>query len=252
VGVFEQSGISAEDSRATIMRNTSLISSPDYDRFRLDHDFHSHDLRIDSSTYSSRGSGFLITQNGFVVTNRHVAEPMFKTDYIDGQPMGKAVLKDVFGNIYEIDGRFYLTHKSWDVALLKVKKNGNPEPERFLSGSVEKGMVINVYLDWKYGEQKIATGLYPIDDVILDRKHKENTVAKAYQQGSICIGLRADRGQSGSPIMTKEGVFVGLVYQGSKDFQTNNFLPCSLTEPTAKLSEMVNFCIENKSDFNLK
>jgi len=117
-----------KESRINIEKN--LVSIVEYDR-------EEHESTV---SYWPVGTGFLITENGFVLTAYHCIEDFEKT----GQRINKEKpcpgdtrktlgIVDQEGYGYAVDTSFWAADRDLEIALIKAKTKAEPKPVKFMT-----------------------------------------------------------------------------------------------------------------------
>jgi serine protease Do len=159
---------------------------------------------LGSSSGTGMGSGFIITNNGYIVTNAHVV--------LDEKTGKKMQLKVILGELEEeYEGKIIGADQKTDIAVVKIEKTGLPTLEFANSDQV------------KPGEPVFVIG-NPVD-VALSRSITKGIVsgvkrAISYNNDSIQIDAAVNGGNSGGPALDGNGRVIGVV--NSKISGTNN------------------------------
>lgn len=132
------------------------------------------------------GSGFLITQDGYILTNAHVVG-------------NDALVKVRFEQGFTLDGQVVKVNKDFDVALVKVAGNDLPALTIGVDAAVQLGeelFAIGTPLDEQLG-QSVTRGIMSGRREIEGRK---------YLQTDVSI----NPGNSGGPLIDSDGHVVGI------------------------------------------
>lgn len=137
-------------------------------------------------TKSGHGSGFLITNDGYIMTNAHVVG----TD---------AMVKVRFEQGFTLDGQVVKVNRDFDVALIKVAGNDLPALSIGNDDALQLGeelFAIGTPLDEKLG-QSVSRGIM---------SGKREIEGRKYIQTDVSI----NPGNSGGPLIDDEGKVVGI------------------------------------------
>ena len=147
------------------------------------------------------GSGFFVTPDGYLLTNKHVAE----TD--DGQYYRiRLADKDEEGNVVEHLARFIAADDKYDVALLKVDlPEGQTVP-----------FVQIIEDDYPPVQADVLTLGYPTTllqgyNLQVSRGAVTTTDPEGEEHFDIYLDIKGTQGNSGGPIVDKDGHVVGIL-----------------------------------------
>ena len=147
------------------------------------------------------GSGFFITADGFLLTNRHVA----KTD--DGYYYRvRLAEKDAEGNYVEYLCKFIAADDKYDVALLKAElPEGKTVP--FLK-ILENDFPPQLDDVVTFGYPTVGTGQF-----LLQTSRGVVTTTQTAEAGDydVLLDIKTTQGNSGGPIVDKDGVVIGII-----------------------------------------
>ncbi|MDB4434154.1 serine protease, partial [Akkermansiaceae bacterium] len=141
--------------------------------------------------YAGQGTGFLITENGILVTNHHVVEKI---------KAAKAVLSD--GRIISIEA-IIVSDSARDLALLKLPESQYPFLRLANRGEAEVGDSIAVM-----GSPQGLRNTYSTGIISAERPGGPGGVDR------LQISAPVSPGSSGSPVVNKEAKVVGVVQGG--------------------------------------
>lgn len=170
-------------SESLVVINKSKAQYPDYAKMVQS----SIKSCVTVKTLTGHGSGFFISENGYIITNEHVVSDSSKIEII-------------FESGFKLQAKLVRSNPKFDVALLKIEGDGfnplpvdtndnvsigtevltigTPEDER-LSQSVTKGIVSSI----------------------------RTLESKKYIQTDVSV----NPGNSGGPLITKDGSVIGIV-----------------------------------------
>lgn len=135
---------------------------------------------------NGHGSGFIITNDGYIITNEHVVS-------------GESLVKVKFSQGFTLDATVVKVNKDFDVALLKVNASDLPAMSIGNDGQLMLGeeiFAIGTPLDTELG-QSVTRG------VLSGRREIEG---RAYLQTDVSI----NPGNSGGPLIDETGSVIGV------------------------------------------
>ena len=154
----------------------------------------------DNDKESASGSGFLIREDGVVVTNHHVVAD------VDGHMV--AVFKD--GHKVDVVG-VIADDEAHDLALVRIEGKGHPVLTLADDTDVKAGMVV-IALGSPLGfDQSLSSGIVAAvrDDYPADWKDRDESLRK--KAGPLVQHTAAiAHGSSGSPLLNELGLVVGV------------------------------------------
>jgi S1-C subfamily serine protease len=165
------------------------------------------------STETRTGSGFIVSADGLIATNRHLLRG-WEYDAATAGLTGRLTRVEVVLTGYVVEDAleaqvFKLSNtKEVDVALLKIDAPVAIEPVRmpdYESARVNPGDRVAV--------MGYPLGLDPLqksNESILEPALTPGAVARVSRE-SIQLNVRASRGNSGGPVLTRRGDVIGLV-----------------------------------------
>ncbi len=164
------------------------------------------------ATITGHGSGFIVSQDGLVLTNAHVVQDAPSTVTVV-LANGKQVLADVVG----------FASQGLDLAALKIRSSKNLPTLRLAApGSVRVGQ--SVYA--------IGTPL----SVELQNTFTNGVVSRIDQKsGLIQHNAAVNPGNSGGPLLNSHGEVIGVNSAIINDTEVKRFIGISLAIPTDKV-----------------
>lgn len=180
-----------------------------------------------SNNQGARGAGFIITNDGYVVTNRHVCVmyrngkdmPSSFTDL----PLGISSIKIVFADnsYYEADLIKFSSDKTKDIAVLKMKGYGD---------KVFQPLTLDDTSQIYYGQDVFTfgnpegLGLLFSHAFVASPAHKIKASEDTVYEDIILLDGNVNHGNSGGVLLNTLGNAIGLVYGRieSSDASVNN------------------------------
>ena len=160
-------------------------------------------------TTAGAGSGFIISEDGLVVTNNHVVT-------------GAATLNVFVPDRREsVNGRVVATSECADLAIIQLPGGGYPYLE-FHEGPLSIGTPIFA-AGYPLGEPEYALVAGIISKLDADGETNWASVEQVIQHDAA-----VSPGNSGGPLVTEEGKVVGIVYAGLLEF--NQFFAVGLDQ----------------------
>ena len=157
------------------------------------------------------GSGFIISDDGYIVTNSHVIER-------------ESQIKVKFKNLQELPATLVGIDLPTDIALLKINGFGLQKVKIGSSATLEIGQSV-IAIGWPFGlGQSVTTGIVSAKELIVPRKGNV---------GFIQTDAVLNEGNSGGPLFDAQGTVVGVnawIYTNTGRYQGMSFaVPIDLT-----------------------
>lgn len=154
-------------------------------------------FEVNATKNLSIGTGTIISENGYIITNAHLAGNKYSTCYV--------TLED--GNIY--NGNVVWADEDLDLAILKINANGLNYLEIGDSESIKIGE--DVYaIGNPIGielQRSVTKGI--ISGVNRTIKLEENNT-ESYMEGLIQTDASINQGNSGGPLINAKGEIIGI------------------------------------------
>lgn len=147
---------------------------------------------VEISTGSSKGTGFVISSDGLIVTNAHVVD--------DAQS-----LLVVFPEEGLMDAKIVESYPDVDLALLQV--TGDDLPSLSLAKNPSYSKNEHVYF---IGNPLAFTGIANEGTLL------ESTYLEDWQEPVMMVDAPVYRGNSGSPVINADGEVIGIVFATAK------------------------------------
>ncbi|HEV8271044.1 MAG TPA: serine protease, partial [Chitinophagaceae bacterium] len=139
--------------------------------------------------YKTGGTGFLIDVKGYLVTNAHVVE-------------GATNIAVQRANGKDFNAEVVFTDKERDIAILKIK-DASYKPTGSIPYSISKSSAELA--------APIFTLGYPKDDIVYNEGYLSSKKGFHGDSLSCQIAIEANTGNSGSPILNKNGEVIGVL-----------------------------------------
>ena len=151
---------------------------------------------------AGRGSGFIIDPSGIAVTNNHVVT-------------GAALLKVwVGGETTPRNARILGVSECWDLAVIDIEGDGYPFLE-FHNGSIDPGLEVYA-AGFPLGDPE-----YTLTKGIVSKARADGESYWSSVDSVIEHDARIRGGNSGGPLVDKDGLVVGINYSGNDQFDLN-------------------------------
>jgi DNA-binding response OmpR family regulator/S1-C subfamily serine protease len=206
------------------------------------------------------GTGFLAGPNGRVITNRHVAEPWWKSDELgslsaDGMQAEISSIRAYFpGDPRAFSGEIQDISKETDLATISVnlqdlkrailtidsaKAAAQPGQPIVLMGYATGLAALLARTDEETSQQILTSGGTDISQV-LDELARRNLIRPLITQGhigdvlsdKIVFDAQTTSGGSGGPLINQQGKVIGVTFAVLKGFGGSNFgIPIRFSQP---------------------
>jgi serine protease Do len=146
--------------------------------------------------FKSGGTGFLIDGKGYIVTNAHVVKNATQVDVQNAQGEYKA--------------RIIYLDRDADLAFLKIEDTAFRSYGMLPYGISRTGT--------KLGEDLFTLG-YPRDEIVYGKGYMSARTGYKGDTLDYQITVAANPGNSGTPVLSKEGEVVGIIRSSQQDAQ---------------------------------
>jgi serine protease Do len=177
-------------------------------------------IKVDPAvTPKSGGTGFLIDANGYLITNTHVlkGQKIIATNEKGQQFLAKLCMKD----------------EQRDIAVLKIE-DADFKPFASLPYSLNKKV--------KLAEPVYTLG-YPKDEIVYSEGYLSSETGYKSDTLSYQIAIAADHGNSGGPVLNKNGDVIGILtnkFEGGAVFAVKSMYIFKAVESLKKEAEYSN------------
>ena len=148
------------------------------------------------ANFKSGGTGFLIDGKGYLVTNAHVVKNATQVDVQNSQG--------------EYTARIIFLDRDADLAFLKIEDTAFKSYGPLPYGISRAGT--------KLGEDLFTLG-YPSDKIVYGKGYMSARTGYKGDTLDYQITVAANPGNSGSPVLSKEGEVVGIIRSSQQDAQ---------------------------------
>lgn len=154
-------------------------------------------LKLEQRTLKTTGTGFAITQDGYIVTNNHVVKGATSISIYGAN--------GDFDNSYDAD--IIGSSEESDLALLKIRNS-------YFKFKKSIPFVLD-YIDKPVGTGTYTLG-YPMtklmgDEIKITDGIKSSNTGFQGDKNSFQISIPIQPGNSGSPLLTKQGELIGII-----------------------------------------
>jgi len=148
------------------------------------------------SSSTSSGSGFIISSDGYILTNYHVVEPAYSNDL---------PLTVTTSDGTEYDAKIIGFEISNDVALIKISAAGLNPAIIANSDDIRVGQAVFVV------GNPFGSLVYTMTDGIVSALDRELSVAEGKTISTFQLSAAVNRGNSGGPVYDANGEVLGIV-----------------------------------------
>ncbi|MEK9196930.1 S1C family serine protease [Ureibacillus sp. 179-F W5.1 NHS] len=168
---------------------------------------------VEIKTNDGKGTGFAISEDGYIVTNDHVIEDAL-------------TITVIFSNDQLYEGEVIETYPEIDLAILKVDEEDLPYLT--LADTYTPTKKESIYF---IGNPLYFTGIANEGKVI------DSTLLSDWDKEVLMLDAPVYRGNSGSPVINKEGKVIGIIFATLKDRDYGHvglFIPVDLLQEQLK------------------
>lgn len=211
----EENNIKEENS--TPVSNTNLISLEDYSdtgiyaankvlpsivgitvEYTVKSPYYGYSM---SSSASATGSGIIISEDGYILTNNHIVNTSSTSSYYQVSDANKVTVK-LYNDSETYEAKIIGTDKKTDLAVIKIEKNGLPAAELGDSNSIKVGefsMAIGNPLGM---ESTVTAGIISAVNRTITSDNNSYTV--------IQTDAAINSGNSGGALVNSKGQVIGI------------------------------------------
>lgn len=213
----KQNSTSSKDSKITSVSNTNLISLEDYSNtgiyaankvlpsivgitveYTVNSPYYGYSMK---SSASASGSGVIISEDGYILTNNHIVNTSSTSSYYQVSQANKVTVK-LYNDDTIYDATIVGTDETTDLAVIKIEKTGLPAAELGNSDSVKVGefsMAIGNPLGM---ESTVTAGIISAVNRTITSDNRNYTV--------IQTDAAINSGNSGGALVNSKGQVIGI------------------------------------------
>lgn len=213
----KQNNTSSKDSETTSVSNTNLISLEDYSNtgiyaankvlpsivgitveYTVNSPYYGYSMK---SSASASGSGVIISEDGYILTNNHIVNTSSTSSYYQVSQANKVTVK-LYNDDTIYDATIVGTDETTDLAVIKIEKTGLPAAELGNSDSVKVGefsMAIGNPLGM---ESTVTAGIISAVNRTITSENRNYTV--------IQTDAAINSGNSGGALVNSKGQVIGI------------------------------------------
>lgn len=213
----KQNSTSSKDSETASVSNTNLISLEDYSNtgiyaankvlpsivgitveYTVNSPYYGYSMK---SSASASGSGVIISEDGYILTNNHIVNTSSTSSYYQVSQANKVTVK-LYNDDTIYDATIVGTDETTDLAVIKIEKTGLPAAELGNSDSVKVGefsMAIGNPLGM---ESTVTAGIISAVNRTITSDNRNYTV--------IQTDAAINSGNSGGALVNSKGQVIGI------------------------------------------
>ena len=213
----KQNSTSSKDSETASVSNTNLISLEDYSNtgiyaankvlpsivgitveYTVNSPYYGYSMK---SSASASGSGVIISEDGYILTNNHIVNTSSTSSYYQVSQANKVTVK-LYNDDTIYDATIVGTDDTTDLAVIKIEKTGLPAAELGNSDSVKVGefsMAIGNPLGM---ESTVTAGIISAVNRTITSENRNYTV--------IQTDAAINSGNSGGALVNSKGQVIGI------------------------------------------
>ncbi len=213
----KQNSTSSKNLEAASVSNTNLISLEDYSNtgiyaankvlpsivgitveYTVNSPYYGYSMK---SSASASGSGVIISEDGYILTNNHIVNTSSTSSYYQVSQANKVTVK-LYNDDTIYDATIVGTDETTDLAVIKIEKTGLPAAELGNSDSVKVGefsMAIGNPLGM---ESTVTAGIISAVNRTITSDNRNHTV--------IQTDAAINSGNSGGALVNSKGQVIGI------------------------------------------
>lgn len=158
--------------------------------------------RAQSSSATATGSGIIISEDGYILTNNHIVSSSSDSDYYELSSATKVTVK-LFNDDTEYEAKIIGTDEQTDLAVIKIDKSNLPKAEFADSDSIKVGEFAMAVGNPLGMESSITCG-------VVSAVNREITDSDGTTYTLIQTDAAINAGNSGGPLVNSEGQVIGI------------------------------------------
>lgn len=213
----KQNSTSSKDSETTSVSNTNLISLEDYSNtgiyaankvlpsivgitveYTVNSPYYGYSMK---SSASASGSGVIISEDGYILTNNHIVNTSSTSSYYQVSQANKVTVK-LYNDDTIYDATIVGTDETTDLAVIKIEKTGLPAAELGNSDSVKVGEFSMAIGNPLCMESTVTAGIISAVNRTITSDNRNYTV--------IQTDAAINSGNSGGALVNSKGQVIGI------------------------------------------
>ena len=158
--------------------------------------------RGQSSTATASGSGIIISEDGYILTNNHIVSSSSDSDFYEVSSATKVTVK-LFNDETEYKAKIIGTDEQTDLAVIKIDKNNLPKAEFADSDNIKVGEFAMAVGNPLGMQSSITCG-------VISAVNREITDSDGITYNLIQTDAAINAGNSGGALVNSEGQVIGV------------------------------------------
>lgn len=158
--------------------------------------------RTQTSTATASGSGIIISEDGYILTNNHIVSTTSDSDFYEVSSATKVIVK-LFNDETEYEAKIIGTDEQTDLAVIKIEKTDLPKAEFADSDSIKVGEFAMAVGNPLGMESSITCG-------VVSAVNRKITDSDGNTYTLIQTDAAINAGNSGGALVNSEGQVIGI------------------------------------------
>ena len=158
--------------------------------------------RGQTATATATGSGIIISEDGYILTNNHIVSSSSEDDYYEVSSATKVTVK-LFNDDTEYEAKIVGTDEQTDLAVIKIDKNNLPKAEFADSDNIKVGEFAMAVGNPLGMESSITCG-------VVSAVNRKITDSDGNTYTLIQTDAAINAGNSGGALVNSEGQVIGI------------------------------------------
>ena len=158
--------------------------------------------RGQTATATATGSGIIISEDGYILTNNHIVSSSSEDDYYEVSSATKITVK-LFNDDTEYEAKIVGTDEQTDLAVIKIDKNDLPKAEFADSDNIKVGEFAMAVGNPLGMESSITCG-------VVSAVNRKITDSDGNTYTLIQTDAAINAGNSGGALVNSEGQVIGI------------------------------------------